>query len=58
MKEILNKLTKIFEVRSRFAPKIMTEILKFKDHSYYLRENNCIELWEILPENTKRAESL
>ena len=56
----------------------MTEIFKFKDHSYDLRKNNCIErkiiksykygsetvsnvgakLWDILPENIKKAESL
>ena len=56
----------------------MTEIFKFKGHSYDLRKNNCIErqiiksceygsetvlkvvakLWDILPENFKKAESL
>ena len=56
----------------------MTEIFKFKGHSYDLRKNNCIErqiiksweygsetvlkvvakLWDILPENLKKAESL
>ena len=36
-------LTETFKVKSRFAPEIITEILKFKDHSYDLRKNNCIE---------------
>ena len=36
-------LTKIFKVKSGAAPEIMTEIFKFKDHSYDLRKNNCIE---------------
>ena len=35
--------TEIFKVKSRVAPEIMTEIFKFKDHSYDLRNNNCIE---------------
>ena len=35
-------LTEIFKVKSRVAPEIMTDILKFKDHSYHLK-NNCIE---------------
>ena len=71
-------LTKIFKVKSGAAPEIMTEIFKFKDHSYDLRKNNCLErriiksckygsetvsnlgakLWDILPENIKKAESL
>ena len=29
--------------KKRVATEIMTEILKFKDHSYDLRKNNCIE---------------
>ena len=36
-------LTEIFKVKSRVAPKIMTEIFKFKDHSYDLRKNNLLE---------------
>ena len=36
-------LTEIFKVKSRLAPEIITEIFKFKDHSYDLRKNNCIE---------------
>ena len=36
-------LTEIFKVKSGVAPEIMTEIFKFKDHSYDLRKNNCIE---------------
>ena len=36
-------LTVIFKVKSEFGSKIMTESLKFKDHSYDLRKNNCIE---------------
>ena len=36
-------LTEIFKVKSGVAPEIMTEIVKFKDHSYDLRKNNCIE---------------
>ena len=71
-------LTEIFKVKSGAAPEIMTEIFKFKDHSYDLRKNNCLErriiksckygsetvsnlgakLWDILPENIKKAESL
>ena len=35
--------TEIFKVKSRVAPETMTEIFKFKDHSYDLRRNNCIE---------------
>ena len=31
-------LTEIFKVKSRAAPEIMTEIFKFKDHSYDLRK--------------------
>ena len=33
----------IFKVKSGVGWKIMTESLKFKDHSYDLRKNNCIE---------------
>ena len=71
-------LTEIFKVKSGFAPEIMTEILKFKDHSYDLRKNNCtdrqiiksckygsetvlnrgVKVWDILPENIEKAESL
>ena len=36
-------LTEIFKVQRRAAPEIMTKIFKFKDHSYDLRKNNCIE---------------
>ena len=36
-------LTVIFKVKSEFGSKIMTESFKFKDHSYDLRKNNCIE---------------
>ena len=36
-------LTKIFKVKSGVAPERMTEIFKFKDHSYDLRKNNCME---------------
>ena len=36
-------LTVIFKVKSRVKSKIMTESFKFKDHSYDLRKNNCIE---------------
>ena len=36
-------LTVVFKVKSGFGSKIMTEVFKFKDHSYYLRKNNCIE---------------
>ena len=35
-------LTEIFKVKSGVAPEIMTEIFKFKDHSYDLRISNCI----------------
>ena len=37
-------LTEIFKVKSGAAPEIMTEIFKFKDHSYDLRKNNCLEM--------------
>ena len=33
----------IFKVKSGVGSKIITESLKFKDHSYDLRKNNCIE---------------
>ena len=36
-------LTVIFKVKSGVGSKIMTESFKFKDHSYGLRKNNCIE---------------
>ena len=36
-------LTVAFKVKSGFVSKIMTEVLKFKDHSFDLRKNNCIE---------------
>ena len=36
-------LTEIFKVKSRFVPEMMKEIFKFKDYSYDLRKNNCIE---------------
>ena len=37
-------LTEIFKVKIiLFAPEIMTKIFKFKDHSYDLRKNNCLE---------------
>ena len=36
-------LTVIFKVKSGVGLKIMTENFKFKDHSYDLRKNNCIE---------------
>ena len=41
-KNILVLLTEIFKVKSGVALEIMTETFKFKDHSYDLRENNCI----------------
>ena len=37
-------LTEIFKVKNGAAPEIMTEIFKFKDHSYDLRKNNCLEM--------------
>ena len=36
-------LTVIFKVKRGLGSKIMTEVFKFKDHSYDLRKNNCIE---------------
>ena len=36
-------LTEIFKVKSGAAPEIITESLKFKDHSYDLRNNNGLE---------------
>ena len=33
-------MTEIFKVKSEVAQEIMTEIIKFKDHSHDLRENN------------------
>ena len=33
----------IFKVKSGVGSKIMPQSLKFKDHSYDLRKNNCIE---------------
>ena len=35
-------LIETFKVKSGVAPEIMTEIFKFKDHSYDLRISNCI----------------
>ena len=37
-------LTEIFNIKSGAPPEIMTEIFKFKDHSYDLRKNNCLEM--------------
>ena len=70
-------LIEIFKVKSGVALKIMTEIFKFKNHSYDLRKNwlerrflkSCkygsetvlnlwAKLWDILPENIKKTESL
>ena len=42
-RNIQELLTETFKVKSGVAPEIMTEILKFKDHSYDLRNNNCTE---------------
>ena len=36
-------LTVIVKVKSEVGSKIMTENFKFKNHSYDLRKNNCIE---------------
>ena len=36
-------LTEVFKVKSGAAPEITTEILNFKDYSYDLRKNNCLE---------------
>ena len=36
-------LTEIFTLKSGAALEIMTEIFKFKDHSYDLRKNNYLE---------------
>ena len=36
-------LTEILKIKSGAASEIMTEILKFKDHSYDLKKNNCLE---------------
>ena len=36
-------LTGIFKVKSGAAPEIITKNFKFKDHSYDLRKNNCLE---------------
>ena len=33
-------MTEILKVKSEVAPEIMNEIIKFKDHSHDLRENN------------------
>ena len=35
--------TEIFKVKNKVAPETMTEILKFKDRTYDLRKNYCIE---------------
>ena len=40
-------LAEIFQVKTRVATEIITEIFKFKDHSYNLRRSNCIE-WRII----------
>ena len=42
-RNIEERLTKIFKVKSRVASEIMTVILKFKVHSYLLRKNNYIK---------------
>ena len=36
-------LTVIFKVKNGVGLRIMTENFKFKDHSYDLRKNNCME---------------
>ena len=36
-------LTEIFKVKCRAAPETMIEIFEFRDHSYDLRKNNCLE---------------
>ena len=36
-------LTDIFKVKSGVRSEIITQSFKFKDHSYDLRKNNCIE---------------
>ena len=62
-------LTVIFKVKNGVGLRIMTENFKFKDHSYDLRNNNCMEkssqyvseavsnlgakLWDILSGNIK-----
>ena len=70
MKEIFKYYSEIFKVKGGPAPEIMAEIFKFKDQSYYLRiirlckygsetvSNLGTKLWDILPENIKKAESL
>ena len=42
-RNILVLLTEIFKIKSGAAPEIMTQIFKFKNHSYDLRKNNCLE---------------
>ena len=36
-------LTEIFKVKGGAASEIMTELFKFKEHSYDLKKNNCLE---------------
>ena len=36
-------LTEISKVNIGATPEIMIEIFKFKDHSYHLRKNKCLE---------------
>ena len=36
-------LAKIFKAKSRLAPEIMTEVFRFKDRSYDLRNNDSIQ---------------
>ena len=42
-RNILVLLTEIFKIKSGAVPEIMTQIFKFKNHSYDLRKNNCLE---------------
>ena len=34
----------MFKVKSRIGLEIMTEMFKFKDHSFDLRKNNCTKM--------------
>ena len=36
-------LTEISKVKIGVTPELMIEIFKFKDHSYHLRKNNCLD---------------
>ena len=36
-------LTEMFKVKKGVAPEIITDVFKFRDHSYDLRKNNRIE---------------